>query len=225
MIKGAVFDMDGLMFDSEKLVYENWKTMLNELGFEYDIEIFKNTIGLRTDETKRYYNSLYKENFNYDELKIRSRKMFFDRVEREGVPIKKGLFELLDFLKENNIKMAVATSTSRQSCERMLKKSGAYPYFDEIICGDDVTKGKPHPEVFLKASERLGIAPQYCIALEDSINGIKSAHSAGMITIMVPDFLQPTDEINPVINCLCNDLTEVIEYVKTSNFSFNITNI
>ena len=214
MIKGAVFDMDGLMFDSEKLVFENWKKMLTELGYEYNIEIFKNTIGLRTDETKRYYNSLYTEGFDYDALKIRSRKMFFDRIEREGVPIKKGLYELLDFLKQNNIKMAVATSTSRQSCERMLKKSGVYPCFDEIICGDDVTQGKPHPEVFLKASERLGVNPENCIALEDSINGIKSAFSAGMITIMVPDFLQPTDEIKPMISCLCKDLTEVIEYVK-----------
>ena len=214
MIKGAVFDMDGLMFDSEKLVFENWKKMLTELGYEYNIEIFKNTIGLRTDETKRYYNSLYTEGFDYDALKIRSRKMFFDRIEREGVPIKKGLYELLDFLKQNNNKMAVATSTSRQSCERMLKKSGVYPYFDEIICGDDVTQGKPHPEVFLKASERLGVNPENCIALEDSINGIKSAFSAGMITIMVPDFLQPTDEIKPMINHLCNDLTEVIGICK-----------
>lgn len=218
MIKGAVFDMDGLMFDSEKLVYENWKTMLTELGFDYNIEIFKNTIGLRTDETKRYYNSLYTSGFDYDELKVRSRKMFFDRIEKEGVPIKKGLFELLDFLKENKIKMAVATSTSRQSCERMLKKSGVFPYFDEIVCGDDVTHGKPNPEVFLKASEKLGAEPESCIALEDSINGIKSAYSAGMTAIMVPDFLQPTDEIKPMISCLCKDLTEVIKYVKTSRF-------
>jgi HAD superfamily hydrolase (TIGR01509 family) len=120
---------------------------------------------------------------------------------------------LLDFLKQNNIKMAVATSTSRQSCERMLKKSGAFPYFDEIVCGDDVTNGKPNPEVFLKASEKLGIEPKSCIALEDSINGIKSAYSAGMTAIMVPDFLQPTDEIKPMISILCKDLTEVINHI------------
>ena len=216
MIKGAVFDMDGLMFDSEKLVFENWKTMLTELGFEYNLEIFKNTIGFRTDETKRYYNSLYPTGFNYDELKIRSRKMFFDRVENEGVPIKKGLFELLDFLKQNNIKMAVATSTSRQSCEKMLTKAGVIKYFDAIVCGDDVTNGKPHPEVFLKASEKLCLEPENCVALEDSINGIKSAYSAGMTAIMVPDFLQPTDEIKPMISFLCNDLTEVIKYITPS---------
>ena len=218
MTKGAVFDMDGLMFDSERLVFENWKAMLTELGFEYNIDIFKNTIGLRHDETKKYYNSLYSEDFDYDTLKIKSRKMFFDRVEKEGVPIKKGLFELLDFLKENKIKMAVATSTSRQSCEKMLSKAGVIQYFDAIVCGDDVTHGKPHPEVLLKASERLGVEPESCIALEDSINGIKSAYSAKMTAIMVPDFLQPTDEIKPMISCLCNDLTEVIEYVKTSRF-------
>ena len=214
MIKGAVFDMDGLMFDSERLVYENWQKIMDEEGYDYNLDIFKKTIGLRTDETERYYISLYGENFDYAPLKQRSREMFFSRIAAEGVPIKKGLFELLDFLKENNIKIALATSTSTDSATKMIKTAGVYDYFDALVCGDDVTNGKPHPEVFLKAAEKLGLKPEDCIAYEDSINGIKSAHSAEMTTVMVPDYLQPTDEIKPMINCLCDDLTKSIEFLN-----------
>ena len=214
MIKGAVFDMDGLMFDSERLVYENWQKIMDEEGYDYNLDIFKKTIGLRTDEAEQYYISLYGENFDYAPLKQRSRELFFSRIATEGVPIKKGLFELLDFLKENNIKIALATSTSTDSATKMIKTAGVYDYFDALVCGDDVTNGKPHPEVFLKAAEKLGLKPEDCIAYEDSINGIKSAHSAEMTTVMVPDYLQPTDEIKPMIDCLCDDLLQSVEFVK-----------
>lgn len=214
MIKGTVFDMDGLMFDSERLVYENWQKIMDEEGYDYNLDIFKKTIGLRTDEAEQYYISLYGENFDYAPLKQRSRELFFSRIATEGVLIKKGLFELLDFLKENNIKIALATSTSTDSATKMIKTAGVYDYFDALVCGDDVTNGKPHPEVFLKAAEKLGLKPEDCIAYEDSINGIKSAHSAEMTTVMVPDYLQPTDEIKPMIDCLCDDLLQSVEFVK-----------
>ena len=216
MINGAVFDMDGLMFDSERLVYETWQVMMDELGFEYNLDIFKNTIGLRTDMAESYYNSLYGERFCYKPLKQKSRELFLKRVSEEGVPIKKGLVELLDFLKANGFKIAVATSTSAQTAHKIIKMAGVYDYFDAFVCGDDVKNGKPHPEVFLAAAKKLGLAPECCAAFEDSINGIKSAYSAGMTAIMVPDFLQPTDEIKPMISFLCNDLTEVIKYITPS---------
>ena len=214
MINGAVFDMDGLMFDSERLVYETWQMMMNELGFEYNLDIFKNTIGLRTDLTESYYNSLYGERFCYKPLKQRSREIFLKRVSEEGVPIKKGLVELLEFLKSNNLKIAVATSTSAQTAHKIIKMAGVYDYFDTFVCGDDVKNGKPHPEVFLTAAEKLSLPPTECVAFEDSINGIKSAYSAGMTTVMVPDYLQPTQEIIPMIDCLCNDLSQAIEFIS-----------
>lgn len=214
MIKGAVFDMDGLMFDSERLVYETWQRMMDELGFEYNLEIFKNTIGLRTDMAESYYNSLYGERFCYQPLKQRSREIFLKRVSEEGVPIKKGLVELLEFLKSNNLKIAVATSTSAQTAHKIIRMAGVYDYFDAFVCGDDVRNGKPHPEVFLTAAERLSLPPTECVAFEDSINGIKSAHSAEMTTVMVPDYLQPTEEIIPMIDCLCDDLSQAIEFIS-----------
>ena len=214
MINGAVFDMDGLMFDSERLVYETWQMMMDELGFDYNLDIFKNTIGLRTDMAESYYNSLYGERFCYKPLKQKSRELFLKRVSEEGVPIKKGLVELLEFLKSNNLKIAVATSTSAQTAHKIIRMAGVYDYFDAFVCGDDVRNGKPHPEVFLTAAERLSLPPTECVAFEDSINGIKSAHSAEMTTVMVPDYLQPTEEIIPMIDCLCDDLSQAIEFIS-----------
>lgn len=214
MIKGAVFDMDGLMFDSERLVYEIWQITMDSLGYHYNIDIYKNTIGWRADQTKQYYTSLYGDSFDYNPIREKCRKTFLERVTSEGVPIKKGLFELLDFLKSKNIKTAVATSTSKLTATKVLSLANVYDYFDELIFGDDVKISKPDPEIYLTASKRLNLPPKNCIALEDSFNGIKSAHSAGMTTIMVPDYLNPTDEIKPLINYLCNDLSEVIEILQ-----------
>lgn len=211
MIKGAIFDMDGLMFDSERLVCSIWQEMMDENGYKFNVDIFKNTIGLRQDKSKKFYTSLYGEDFDYDGFKIQSRQRFYKRIEKDGVPIKKGLFELLDFLKDNNIKMAVATSTSAKTALKVIKKAGVYDYFDSFVCGDDVKNGKPHPEVFLTAAERIGVPPEECVAFEDSINGIKSAFAANMTTVMVPDFLQPTDEIKNKISFLCNSLYEAID--------------
>ena len=211
MIKGAIFDMDGLMFDSERLVCSIWQEMMDENGYKFNVDIFKNTIGLRQDKSKEFYTSHYGEDFDYDGFKIQSRQRFYKRIEKDGVPIKKGLFELLDFLKDNNIKMAVATSTSAKTALKVIKKAGVYDYFDSFVCGDDVKNGKPHPEVFLTAAERIGVPPEECVAFEDSINGIKSAFAANMTAVMVPDFLQPTDEIKNKISFLCNSLDEAID--------------
>lgn len=211
MIKGAIFDMDGLMFDSERLVCSIWQEIMDENGYKFNVDIFKNTIGLRQDKSKKFYTSLYGVDFDYDGFKIQSRQRFYKRIEKDGVPIKKVLFELLDFLKDNNIKMAVATSTSAKTALKVIKKAGVYDYFDSFVCGDDVKNGKPHPEVFLTAAERIGVPPEECVAFEDSINGIKSAFAANMTTVMVPDFLQPTDEIKNKISFLCNSLDEAID--------------
>ena len=211
MIKGAVFDMDGLMFDSERLVYEIWQKTMDSLGFDYNIDIYKNTIGWRADQTEKFYNSIYGEKFNFKETREKCRNTFMQRVTSEGVPIKKGLFELLDFLKSRNIKTAVATSTSKLTAGKVLKMAKAYDYFDDFVFGDDVKSSKPDPEIYLTAAKRLSLAPAECIALEDSFNGIKSAHLAGMTTVMVPDYLSPTDEIKPLINYLCKDLLQVTE--------------
>ncbi len=211
MIKGAIFDMDGLMFDTERLVYDNWQKMMDEAGYDYSIEDFKQTVGRRKKEVQNFYFSRYGADFPYWEFADKGRARYVERVTREGIPVKKGLFEILDWCKGEGVKIALATSTSRQSAELNLRVAGVVDYFDALVCGEEVKNGKPHPEVFLTAAAKLGLAPEECVALEDSINGIKSAYAAGMTTVMVPDFLQPTDEIKPMITYLCGDLSQAKE--------------
>lgn len=213
MIKGAIFDMDGLMIDSEKIVYESWQSVMDNLGYKYNLEIFKKTIGLKAEETEKLYHKIYGEKFDYPPKRDKVRQMFLDTTEKYGVPVKKGLVTLINFLKANNITLAVATSTSKPTAEKTLKRAKLYDYFDEFVFGSDVKNSKPHPEAFLTASKRLMLAPSECVAFEDSINGIKSANAAGNLTIMVPDFLEPTEEIKPLLNFVCSDLSKAIPYL------------
>lgn len=214
MIKGAVFDMDGLMFDTEKLVYQAWQRVMDSNGYDYDFEIYKKTVGRRTAETRKFYEELYGGEFDYQRLRSEANVFFRDDIETNGVPLKKGLVNILEYLKNHNMKIALATSTSSTTAMGLLEKANVKQYFDRFVCGNMVKNGKPHPEVFLTAAKELCLKPESCIALEDSINGIKSAYNAGMKPLMVPDLLEPTEEIKPMLFALCKDLDEAIEYFK-----------
>lgn len=209
-IKGVVLDMDGLMFDTELLTFKIWNEILTEKGYDYSFEIYKQTIGIRTVEVKKFYSDLYGKSFDYDKIYREAIDRFWKYTEEKGVPIKKGLFELLDFLKKSKIKVALATSTTTKSAREILRRAKVLEYFDILVCGDMVTNGKPHPEVFLKAANKLELKTDECIGLEDSINGIRSLYNANMKAVMIPDLIEPTDEIKPMIYKVCKDLTEVV---------------
>ena len=217
MLKAAVFDMDGLMFDTETLVYRNWQKMMDEAGYPYSLDDFKQTVGKRKAEVQNFYFGKYGADFPYWDYSEKGRGMYLDYIAKYGVPVKPGLREVLSYLKEKGFKIALATSTSRKTSVLNLESAGVTAFFDTLVCGEDVTNGKPHPEVFLTAAERLGENPADCVAFEDSINGIKSAHAAGMVTVMVPDMLQPTDEIIPMIDCLCGSLEQSILFIERSS--------
>lgn len=214
MIKGAVFDMDGLMFDSERITYNGWQKLMDENGYEYSINVFKQTVGRRKKEVEQFYYSKYGKDFPYRKLSEIQRNNYINFVMTKGAPVKKGLYEILEFLKEHDIKIALATSTSRQTSLVNLESAKVKKYFNALVCGEDVTNGKPDPEVFLTAAKRIGIEPDQCVAFEDSFNGIRSAFASGMTTVMVPDFIQPTDEILTMVNYLCSDLSNAVEVLK-----------
>lgn len=215
MLRAAVLDMDGLMFDSETIVFETWSEMMRENGYAYSFEIYKQTVGRRKKEVELLYRSLYGGDFPYRVFADRCRTLYVERVKTKGIPVKPGLYTLLGFFRDNGFGVALATSTSRQTATLNLEVSDTLRYFDCLVCGDDVRNGKPDPEVFLTAAQRLGVAPQECIAYEDSFNGIRAAHTAGMQTVMVPDMLTPTEDILPLVDCLCDSLEQSIPYIKT----------
>lgn len=217
MIQGAVFDMDGLMFDTEKLVYRVWKEVMTKNGFFYDFSAYKQTIGRRTAYTKKLYETWYGDRFCYEELRRQANILFRDFIDQHGVPVKKGLYSLLEYLKNHNFEIALATSTGSKTAMDLLDRTNVTGYFDAFICGNMVQNGKPHPEVFLTAAKELKLCPENCIALEDSINGIKAAYAAKMKPVMVPDLLEPSEEIKPMLYALCENLEEAITCFKTGS--------
>lgn len=213
-IKAVVFDMDGLMFDTEKLTYEIIKETMEEKGFKFTLDFYKTTVGKRSADVIKLYKEKFGESFDYQEMKAENMEKFRRYTEKNGIPIKKGLFSLLDYLKEKDMKIALATSTTTKSATEMLKRAGVLEYFDELLCAESVEKGKPHPDVFLKAAEKLKFPPESCIGLEDSFNGVISSSEAGLITIMIPDLLEPTKEIKNRCYKVIQSLDQVIEIIE-----------
>lgn len=216
-IMGVAFDMDGLMLDSERLTFKIFKQECKKLGYDCTEEIFKSLIGLRSYDTGVRLTKIFGEEFDYNTMYANNKREYFNYIENNGVPVKKGLFQLLDFLKENNIKACVATSTSTETATKLLKQANVYGYLDGLIGGEAVVNGKPAPDIYIKATEKMGISPQRCMGLEDSYNGLKAIHSAGLIAVMVPDMLPPTQETNAITYTVVKDLSQVINVIKEIN--------
>lgn len=214
IIKGAVFDMDGLMIDTEKLYLQYWKQAAADFGY---IMEDKHVFAIRSLSRKYSIPKLkgfFGDDFPTEKIRERRTELINSHIDKYGIEIKKGLFELLDYLKSNGIKLAVATATQRDRTMLYLNKINIIDYFDSVICGDMVTNGKPEPDIYITASEQLGLLPDECAAYEDSPNGIKSAFSAGCHAIMIPDMTQPDDEIIPMLSAVYESLDKSIDFFE-----------
>src|SRR4030066_1350119 len=213
-VKLIIFDMDGLMFDTEKLIYRSWKETCKKHKQNISDEIFKKPIGLNWKRTIEVYKKYYGSSLPYEDIIDETMNIFEDLIRSEGVPLKEGVLELLDYNKKKQLKMAVATSTKRDRTELMLNLSNTGKYFDIVVCGDEITNGKPDPEIFLETAKKLNCRPENCIVLEDSKNGIVAACKAGMIPIMVPDIIKPEKEIEAMIFKKFDSLKEVKSFFE-----------
>ena len=214
MIKGAIFDMDGLMLDTEKLLVKFWRQAAAEYNYDMTFEHVLSIRSLSRKYSIPLLKGIFGEEFPFEEVRSRRIKLMNSYIDENGFEIKKGLFELLDFLKEKGIRIAVATATDLERATIYLKKAGAFDYFDEIICGNMIKNGKPDPDIYIEAAKKLGLPAKECAALEDSPNGIKSAYSAGCRVIMIPDLSQPDDEIKPMLSAVYNSLEKACEFFE-----------
>lgn len=217
MIKGIVFDMDGLMIDTEKLLVRFWKEASLEYGFSMTDEHVYGMRSLSHTLAVPYLKNIFGESFDYYEIRKRRIALMNDYIEKNGIEVKKGLFELLNYAKSNNYKMAVATANTLERAERYLKKINAFSFFEKIIGGDMIQNGKPAPDIYITACHEIGLEPSECIALEDSPNGVKASYHAGCKTVMIPDLTQPDDDTKAMIYGLCGSLDEVIEILERKN--------
>ena len=202
--------MDGLMIDSERITYEEYKKMLADQGYDMTWAFYCTLLGqVKVNIWKKFKNE-FGEDFPIEKLWEEGTKRLDARL-LEEMPVKKGLFELLEYLKEKNYRVAVATSSGRERVDEILERAKVYPFIDAVVCGNEVTKGKPDPEIFLKAAEKVGMTPEECLVLEDSEYGLLAASRAGMKAICIPDMKYPEDSSGAVIRESLLDVMNELE--------------
>lgn len=217
MVDGIIFDMDGVLVDSERQSNEGWKWAAKKQGIEMPMWLIDSFKGASDELNCKMFDEYFDGTCGYWETKMLRTEHIYKIREKEGLPVKKGVKEIFEYIKANNLKCAVATSTRRVSAEKTLRDIGVSDYLDAVVYGNEVEHGKPEPDIFLLAAEAIGVKPENAIVVEDSINGIKAGHAAGMRVIHVPDTIAIDDEIRKLTYCVCNDLTEIADIVDSIN--------
>lgn len=206
--RAVIFDMDGTLHDTEAVYHAALKQAVQAVGFAVSDAFCHSLIGIPGPESDAMLRDHLGPGFPFTEYD-QAYDAYCERALAEGVPLKSGVGELLDALGQAGLKSAIATSASRPWAERHLTRSGLRPRLPVLVTRTDVARGKPYPDVFLRAAELLDLAPEECLAVEDSFNGIRAAHAAGMMPVMVPDLLVPTDEIRALCIHVAGDLLGV----------------
>ena len=214
MIEAICFDMDGILFDTERLSVESWIAGAEKLGLGNIEKGVYGCIGLNRTDCRIFLKEVYGEDFPYDYFREQTSALFQERVEKAGLPVMKGAGELLTWLQEKGVKIALASSTGREKVLSHLRRADFTDFFQVVIGGDMVEHSKPLPDIYLKACELLGVKPENAIAIEDSPNGIRSAAAAGMLPVMVPDMVEPTPEIEELLYHKCDSLFAVRDFLE-----------
>lgn len=215
MIRGLLFDLDGLLIDSERVVKRVWNLAGQKLGYENIGEYIYNTLGMNAVSRRKYFRETFGEDFPYEEFRKLEKSQFYEIADTEGIAIKPGVKELILYAKQMGYKIALVTSSGKDYALKMLGNHGLIPYFDGFVFGDMVTNSKPDPEIYCKGYEALGLEPEYCIAFEDAPAGVESAAAAGVDVIMVPDMVRPDEETKMRAWRVLQSLDEAIALLRS----------
>lgn len=217
MVKGVIFDMDGTMFDTEHLSTVTWRLAGEKLNLDINEELIDSFRGKNPIQIKKIFLEALGEDRDFEAVKKVKHEFFEELTAEGGIPIKKGLFELMEYLKQEGIPMAVATSTPGERAEMILKRAGAYDYLSAYVYGDAVKKSKPEPDIFWKAAREIGRKPSDCLVLEDSAAGVLAGKKAGGYIIFIPDESVVSDEVKDGITAQMDNLLEVKEWIAQKN--------
>jgi len=207
-IDAVIFDLDGLILDSERPIRDAVIEVVAALGFDMPEAFYATMIGVPGPECDLMIRDFFSASFPFDTYFETSNAKIAEAL-AAGIALKSGVREILQHLDQRKTPLALATSSSRRYVERQLNANNLAPFFKAVATRDDVKRGKPHPDLFLLAAADLGVAPERCLVLEDSHNGVRAAHAAGCVPIMVPDLLQATDEMRELCLLVASDLHEV----------------
>lgn len=205
MLKLAIFDMDGLIFDTERLYRDIWKPIMKEDGYILEDEIYLSLLGCTNERCKRIMAEHYGEDYPYDRYVAMVRAKLNDMADKGEIPVKEGIPELLEYLKNNDIKCAVASSTQSEYVRSYIKNAGLADFFDVVIGGEQVKKSKPEPDIFLKACELTEVVPEEALVFEDSENGIRAALNGNIRVICIPDLKEPQKNLKERLFAMCKD--------------------
>jgi|SRR5690625_588782 len=210
----VIFDMDGLLFDTETIAFKAFKDTLSKYGYKFTIDIFKKMIGLGPGEDEIVLKTEYGDDFIMDTIEEEFKARFETLLKSEGLKIKPGTYELLKALDDYSIDRCIASSSSRKTIQSYLEMSNLENRFDFYISGDEVKHGKPYPDIFLEACDRAGKKTKHAIVLEDSYNGFLAAYRAGINCVIVPDIIEPNTKIKKHAYQIVNNLEEVVPLIK-----------
>ncbi|MCR4689418.1 MAG: HAD family phosphatase [Saccharofermentans sp.] len=209
--KGFVFDMDGLLLDSERAVLRSWEQIGYENNLEGITEFALSVIGQNSEATNKRFIERYGDELPVEQFRQQTRDRFRQMLSKGQIHLKPYAMDILKALKAKGYKVALASSTSRASVVHEMDVLGTLPFFDVLVCGDQVTRSKPDPEIFLMACEGLGLEPSSCCGFEDSYNGVKACKAAGLYTVMVPDLLPSNEETDKLADLIVPDLSKAME--------------
>jgi len=210
---GVIFDMDGLMLDTERPAVLFWTIAGRISGWEINEETVLRTLGVSGAGTRAIFMQEFGPDFPYDKVKGEYRRLYNEKFEK-AIDLKPGLITLLDHLSSLKIPIAVATSTRHDSAMAKLAVAGIQNKFDVIVGGDEITNGKPSPDIFLLAAEKLGKQPSECVGFEDSPAGLEGLHAAGIRSVFIKDMVEPPEEILSTVWRRCTDLAEAVELFR-----------
>lgn len=217
MVSGIIFDMDGVLIDSERQSNEGWLWAAGQLGVDMPMWLIDSFKGAPAELCCKFFDDYYKGVIDYWEAKELRTQHVYKIRETEGIPVKKGVKDIFEYIRNNGLKCAVATSTRRESAEKTLHKIGVWDYLDAVVYGDEVEHGKPEPDIFLRAAKAIGVSPSEAVVVEDSINGIKAGYAADMRVVHIPDTIAIDDDIRKLTYMVCADLNGLIDVVESIN--------
>lgn len=210
-MRGAIFDMDGLLLDTERLYQESWEAMALRFGQTQD-PYFPTAVSGSSGEGMREVIRAHYPKVDPYAFQNACISRVDDILDTQGAPVKPGAHEILAFLRERGVKLAVASSSGRDRILKNLRHTALDSFFDVIVSGQEIDRGKPEPDIFLLAAEKIGCEPQDCYVFEDSINGVRAGIAAGCVTVMVPDLVQPPDGL--AVSRVCASLNEARELIE-----------